>query len=248
MCYFKSGMKLLYTLLILFFAFSFTVFAQTKTPVLVELFTSEGCPTCPPADANLLLLELRQPVADVEIIPLALHVDYWNSATWQDKYSSPLFSRRQEIYSRIFKLGGTFTPQMVIDGAAQLIGGKLDEARQKIAEAAKLNKAKIELSLADDKLKITLENLPPHQNSTVYLAVAESELPNNLIAASGNSAKHPPTVRALLSVGSIAANAAGFQIETFLQLQPEWKKENLNFVVFVQDNVSRRVIALGQVK
>ena len=243
-------MKFIYFLLFSVIIFSSSSFAQTKNLVLIELFTSEACPTCPPADDTLLSLENSQPVKDVEIVPLALHVDYWNSNGWQDKYSSPLFSRRQEIYSRVFRLGGTFTPQMVVDGAAQFVGSRLAEATKKIAEATKFEKAKFDLKLSGDQLNASVKDLPKHENSTVFLAVTENNLPNNLVVAknSGQAKPHPPTVRQMLPLGSVAANADSFQTETFLQLQPEWKRENLNFVVFAQDNVTRRVIALGQIK
>ena len=88
-----------------------------KMPVLIELFTSEGCSSCPPADQLLTRLEKEQSVGDAEIITLALHVDYWNSLSWKDEFSSPLFSRRQQLYSQALKLDSNYTPQMVVDGS-----------------------------------------------------------------------------------------------------------------------------------
>src|ERR1043166_3306036 len=84
-----------------------------RKAVLVELFTSEGCSSCPPADK--LLGRLRQDVAarGFEVVPLGFHVDYWNSLGWNDRFSSAEFSRRQEQYAQALRLDGPYTPQMV---------------------------------------------------------------------------------------------------------------------------------------
>ena len=236
-------------LLLWIFSAGQAVSAQTKTPVLVELFTSEGCPTCPPADKNLIYLENEQPIAGVEIIALALHVDYWDRSGWKDEFASPLFSRRQELYSRQFELGGTFTPQMVVDGRLQLIGSRLDEAKKAIANAAKINKSKIELLMENDQLKINITNLPKHEAATVFLAVTESNLKNNVSRGEnrGKTLLHASIVRELRSLGMIPAEIMQFSVKDFLQFQPVWKKENLKFVVFVQENASRKVLAVAQI-
>src|SRR5215203_5351918 len=99
-----------------------------RRPVLVELFTSEGCSSCPPADKNLAFLENQQPVPQAEIITLAFHVDYWDRLGWKDRFSSPLFSRRQEIYSQALKLDSSYTPQMIVNGESQFVGSDSGKA------------------------------------------------------------------------------------------------------------------------
>lgn len=107
-----------------------------RSPVLVELFTSEGCSSCPPADALLARLEKEQPVASAEIIALGEHVDYWDSLGWHDRFSSHDISERQSAYTRRFHLDSNFTPQMVVDGVSQFVGVDKAVALQAVARAA----------------------------------------------------------------------------------------------------------------
>ena len=228
------------------FVFGISAFAQAseKTPVLVELFTSEGCVRCPPAEYNLAFLEKEQPFAGAEIVALALHVDYWNSAAWKDPYSSALFTQRQKIYSRAFKIYDLFTPQMVVDGAEQLFGTDLSKVQKAVVESTKREKAKVELSRNENTLKVKIISIAARENASVFLAVAESRV-NRTINRPGAPAEHSSIVRELKPLGSVAAGVQNFEIESSLQLPPEWKPENLKHVIFVQENQSRRVLGTG---
>lgn len=106
-------------------------------PVVVELFTSEGCSSCPPADAVLARLEEKQPVAGVTIIPLAFHVDYWDSLGWPDPFASNAATKRQHSYR------GNYTPQAVVDGSAEMVGSHGAALEGAIAEAAKRPHVKV---------------------------------------------------------------------------------------------------------
>ena len=223
---------------------------SAKTPVLVELFTSQGCPTCPAADKILADLETSQPIADAEIIALAWHVDYWDSFGWKDEFASPVFSQRQVAYSRALNINGTYTPQMFVDGTTHFIGTKLDKATKAITQATKNSKSEINLSLDKDKIKISIPNLPKHEKATVFVAFTQNNL-SRKIGRGNNAGKtilHSSVVRDLRSVGSIEPQKQNFEIETFLQFQPEWNKENLNLIVFVQENVSRKILAISRIE
>ncbi len=94
------------------------------TPVLVELFTSEGCSNCPPADKVLTILQNNRLNPTADVITLGFHVDYWDSSSWKDHFSSAEFTRRQEAYASHFGLDSAYTPQMVVDGTTQLVGSQ----------------------------------------------------------------------------------------------------------------------------
>jgi hypothetical protein len=225
--------------------------AKNKQPVLIELFTSEGCPTCPPADRNLTFLETEQPFAEADLITLSLHVDYWNSRTWKDEFSSPMFSRRQDIYGQIFKISSVYTPQMIVDGQMQFAGTDLAKVQKAIVESAKSEKGKVELSTVEDKnsgtkLLVKISDLPKHEISTVFLAVAEDNLASNRTGSSGAKRAFTSVVRELKSLGFLSTEQKNLEVETFLQFQPSWKMENLKLVVFVQENGSRKVSAIGK--
>lgn len=214
--------------------------------MLLELFTSEGCPTCPPADANLAFLEREQPFADTEIITLALHVDYWNSVSWKDAYASPVFSRRQQLYTQALKSGQSYTPQMIVDGRAEFTGGNMAKAQKAILDALKTPKARIEIVPTADKFQIKISDIPAHENATVFLAVTENNLVSNRKGKSnaGANVQQTSTVRSLTSLGMLTTAQSNLELETALQIQPEWKKENVKLVVFVQENASRKILGV----
>ncbi|HEX8638900.1 MAG TPA: DUF1223 domain-containing protein [Pyrinomonadaceae bacterium] len=221
-----------------------------KSPVLVELFTSEGCSSCPPADDALAFLEKEQPFMQAEIITLALHVDYWNHLGWKDEFSSPLYSQRQGVYAQKLKLDSTYTPQMIVDGQIQFVGSNTGEASKAILEAAKSPKANIETVLSGNALKIKISDVPKHSDASVFLAIAENNLASSVKRGenSGKNLAHTSVVRDLRPIGKIEAKSGAFEQQTTVERNPQWNQANLSYVVFVQENESRKIIGTARVQ
>ena len=221
---------------------------ETRQPVLVELFTSEGCSSCPPADKALIFLEKQQPISQAEIITLAFHVDYWNYLGWKDEFSLPEYSQRQGQYAQSFRQDSSYTPQMVVDGQAQFVGSNSNEASKAITATLKTKKGMVQAALNGDVLKVSVSALPKHEASTAFLAIAEDGIATDVKRGenAGNKLPHISIVRTLKPLGMVAADADIHSSEAEIQISPAWKRENLKFIVFVQENASRKIIAVGK--
>ncbi len=223
----------------------------TREPVLVELFTSEGCGNCPPADAQLAFLNTTQPVEGAEVITLGFHVDYFNDRGWKDEYSSAVFTERQNKYARRLKLDSIYTPQMIVDGQKQFIGSDRPKAVDVIAKAAIPVKGNVVVELRDKKrVEIDVQGIAKHEAATVYLAATEDNLVSNVKAGNNNgkTLKHVSVVRGFAEIAALTPTQGGMKTSVDLKLDPKWKVDNLRYVVFVQENESGRVIAVGRTK
>jgi hypothetical protein len=134
-------------------------------PVIVELFTSQGCSSCPPADAYLRKLAKR-----ADVLPLAFHVDYWDSLGWKDTLDDPAFTVRQRGYQASLGLPNVYTPQMVIDGTAEGVGSDEGDIGGKIAaRAANAPAVDIRLAGSSDAARLALGASPHKVNATLWL-------------------------------------------------------------------------------
>jgi hypothetical protein len=229
------------------------VLAQKRTPVLVELFTSEGCDTCPPADKYLQRLLQEQPIAGVEIIAMAEHVDYWNRLGWIDPFSSALFSIRQQSYATFFKHESVYTPQIIVNGTHEL---RAKDGVKALEEAARDSMGSIKLeikSAAEDTVSVTLRitklpALPSRDHAVVTLAVTEDDLRSNVLRGEngGKELKHMAVVRLLRSIGP--ASGEETDLSTKITLEKNWKRDDLSIVAFVQDARSGRVLAAARIE
>ena len=122
--------------------------APHPSPVLVELFTSEGCSSCPPADALLRQLAGHSTAAGQMIVGVSEHVSYWNGLGWQDPYSSKLYTDRQSSYAEHFGLDSVYTPQMVVNGREQFVGSDRRALQEALATEANSRLADLHITSA----------------------------------------------------------------------------------------------------
>jgi hypothetical protein len=207
-----------------------------RKAVVVELFTSEGCSSCPPADALLSRLRQTPTTSGTEIIPVGLHVDYWNQLGWVDRFSSAAYTARQRAYAEKLHLAETYTPQMVVDGATQLNGSDVQSAQRAIAQASlRPQLADIHISTAaDDKLQVSIK-ASPEASGDVLLVLTEDNLMSKVSAGENDKRElhHAAVVRDLRVLGRLKNGA--FEAGVPLKLKKEWKRDDLRVVVFVQE-------------
>lgn len=225
-----------------------------RSPVVVELFTSEGCSSCPPADALLRKLEASQPVANAEIIVLGEHVDYWNYIGWTDRFSSKQFTDRQQQYANRFNLDSAYTPQMVIDGRVELNGADEAQAKKSIARAAKDATVNVAASGGyaepdSAKLNVQVSASPDIKDAEVFVALTESGLQTQVKKGEndGRTLNHTGVVRSLVKIGEMR-RGGGFTGAPVLRLDRTWKREELRAIVFVQEKESRRIVGAALVR
>lgn len=221
-----------------------------RQPVLVELFTSEGCGNCPPADRQLAMLEMQQPIAAADVITLGFHVDYFNDRGWKDEYSDAQFTKRQQLYAMRLGAESLFTPQMVVDGETQFVGGNAARTTEVINEAASADKPDVAATANGSTAEVTVTGLPRHSVATAVLAVAEDGLISDVKAGNnrGKRLPHISVVRKLQAFGKVPEKSPEFRGSVELPTDPAWKRENVRYIVYLQEDQSGRIIAAGRVK
>lgn len=229
--------------------------ADGRVAVVAELFTSEGCSSCPPADDQLTRLVATQPIPGVQVVALGEHVDYWDRLGWRDPFSSAAFTARQSDYaSKVFRTGNIYTPQIVVDGAAEAVGSDVNAVRRAVLEAARRPKATVSVLVhaQDASLDVALTLRVPAdvqltEPADAMVAVIESGLATNVRRGEnrGRVLKHSAVVRSLTAVANLAPGDTSLDRAFTLPLEPEWKRENLQVVAFLQARRSRRIVGAG---
>jgi hypothetical protein len=208
-----------------------------RVPVLVELFTSEGCSSCPPADALLGKLLREQPVPGAEIVALSEHVDYWNSLGWKDPFSDAAFSDRQERYEPLVGRRNPYTPQMIVDGRTDVLGSDERAARSAIAAAAAAPHGSLVLARQKETVQITA-TLPRSAGVDLLFAIVEDGVVSHIERGenANRTVTHWSVVRSFANLGAVSPGRT-----VPLRLDPAWRR--VRAVAFAQERETGRVLA-----
>lgn len=222
--------------------------ALAQQPVVVELFTSEGCSSCPPADTMLIKLSRQRNTSIAKLILLEEHVEYWNGPNFTDRFSAPTYTQRQSDYVKNLHLATAYTPQIVIDGHLQASGNDPRVVEQMILQSAKAPKpAAVSLHLVSPgKMQVTVDD-PASVRLQVLLAITEDDLTTNVRGGEngGRTLNHNAVVRDLHRLG--ATTDGKFDKTVNLPDKSDWKKENLRAVVLAQDPNSGVILGAAEV-
>ncbi len=212
--------------------------ARATRPVVVELFTSEGCSSCPAADRTLAQLASEQPVEGAHIVPLELHVDYWDGLGWKDPFASAAYTERQAAYASKH----VYTPQMIVAGGEEFVGSDGKRARAAIARAAAAAESlPLELHVARAKAEGVVDvavDVPAHAAAAdLWLAVSEGGLATDVAHGenAGERLVHAPVVRYLHDAAALPASTTASTTHASITIASAWKRANLRVVAFVQN-------------
>jgi len=234
---------------------------KAAVPVVIELFTSEGCSSCPPADDIMAMLVREQPVRGVQIIGLGEHVDYWDRLGWRDQFSSALFTARQNDYAqRAFHADSIYTPQLIVNGETQVVGSDAKKVKQAIAKAAE-RPASVTLALSfpngaatGSKIPVQLQATVPagtklDEPTDVLVAVTEEGLGSRVLRGenSGRDLRHGSVLRTLEPVGTLAVKDSSWSATHAVAVGKEWNPRQIRLVAIAQGQNSRRIVGAALV-
>lgn len=205
---------------------------------VLELFTSEGCSSCPPADT--LLTELgREP----GVLALAFHVDYWDRLGWVDPFGSPEATARQHAYGRRFGAGRIYTPQLVVNGRRELVGSDAGEARLAVVAARALPvtaQLTLEGEPARGEARWRLEGAGAGQVLNIALVERGLSVAVPRGENGGRTLRHEHVVRAFRTVPATEVGAVTLDVPTTA------KRENLRMIIYLQDPTTLAITAAAR--
>ena len=225
--------------------------AATPTPILVELFTSEGCSDCPPAEALLRTLDIAQPIPGAQVIVLEEHVDYWDDQGWRDPFSSHAFTLRQSAYvERLRVENGPYTPQMVVDGTEAFVGNDRPQAGRTLAIQAKVPKVNIQISSArieNGKIFAHIDAAAVPSKAEVFIAIALDYAQSQVLRGEngGRRLEHVAIAKQLTSVGKLK-NGEAFSKDVTVALDQSGQAHRL--IGFVQEGDHGKVLGAAVIR
>ena len=218
--------------------------AQVR-PVLVELFTSEGCSSCPPADALLQKIDAAQPIAGAQLIVLSEHVDYWDHDGWRDPNSSSSLTERQSAYERLLGKDSPYTPQMVVDGSSEASANDVQRVEKVLQNAATTPKVSVrigEVSVDAGSPAVLRAHIETDANSgkhsaDVFVVIALDHVESQVLRGEngGRHLTHVAVVQQMTKVGKVQKGRS-FGEDVQLKLKPGTDPKNIRLIAFVQES------------
>jgi hypothetical protein len=203
-------------------------------PVVLELFTSQGCSSCPPADALLAKLASAGGLGDRKVAPLSFHVDYWNDLGWADPFSSPAWTERQHAYARALHDSRVYTPELVVGGAHGMVGSDSRAVNQAIESADRPAVLTSSGTWSADAVMVTAT---APGDADVWVAVWEENTATKVLRGE-NSGETLGSVRVVRRLERVAT--AGQTASTTVKLDPSW--HTTGAIAFAQ-RPDRRIVA-----
>lgn len=220
--------------------------APARGPIVVELFTSEGCSSCPPADELLTKLAKEPTIDGVPVIPLGMHVTYWDQQGWKDPASLQAATDRQQLYGRaVFGVDNVYTPQAVIDGRAQVIGSSEAAIRRAVGDAVKQPHVTVRLTASVDQdgihATVTTENVPVehHEQMREWLIVTEDAL-TSVVTRGENGGR-------TLHNDAVVRRIVDAEKQQLGKPAPQWNRDHLKLIAIVQGEKTRRIYGAATV-
>jgi hypothetical protein len=229
--------------------------AAAPTVVVAELFTSEGCSSCPPADTLMRQLAEAQPFDGAELIAVEEHVDYWDRLGWRDPFSSAQFTSRQAAYNeRVFRSDAIYTPQLVVDGVRECVGSDRSAVRAIVAESMRMPRAAVHVQpvaiAAHLSMSVSID-LPAAVErrglADVFVIIAERGLVSVVRRGEngGRTLAHGAVARSLATIGELSQSDRAFTGTVDVPIRPNWNIGNLQIVGVIQERDSRRILGAG---
>src|SRR6185437_9050878 len=241
----RLGVLAAFSLAALWILFPAAALAAPANPILVELFTSEGCSDCPPADAFLKALDSAQPIPGAQLIVLEEHVDYWDDQGWRDPFSSHALTLRQSEYvDRLHVKNGPYTPQMVVDGSEAFVGSDRPQAGRAFAKEVPVPKISVQISavhVEEGKVVAHVEIGAVPSKAEVFIAIALDHAQSQVLRGEngGHQLEHVAIVERLTSVGKVKKGNAFSKDVAIKRDHPE---KNYRVIAFVQQADEGKVL------
>jgi len=229
--------------------------AASPAPVLLELFTSEGCSSCPPADNFVRSVDAKQPFPGVQLIVLSEHVDYWDQDGWKDPFSSHSFTDRQTEYVHALRLDTPYTPQIIVNGTT-ILKGNPQQIAQIFAKAADAPKvlvriASVTVGTPPDVVRahIDVDGSAAAHSADIFVAVALDHAESQVLKGenSGKRLAYVAVVEEIKKVGKLN-KGKNFSEDVELKLKSAPDPKNLRLVAFAQEPGPGEVLGAAMAK